>query len=111
MQPRNNVPLPCTRAKPAPSSGDISGATSIAPMTAAGELFSRPKAASAVDSPIMMVKSTFCKETVPFAEGWLVEETGEYLGRPVDVVQYIDGSILVSDDLVGAIYRISYVGG
>lgn len=24
-------------------------------------------------------------ETVPFAEGWLVNETGEYLGRPVDV--------------------------
>ncbi|MCK5361754.1 MAG: sorbosone dehydrogenase, partial [Gammaproteobacteria bacterium] len=51
------------------------------------------------------------KETVPFAEGWLIEETGEYVGRPVDVEQYIDGSILVSDDLVGAIYRISYVGG
>ena len=50
-------------------------------------------------------------ETVPFAEGWLVDETGEYLGRPVDVVQYIDGSILVSDDLAGAIYRISYQGG
>ena len=49
-------------------------------------------------------------ETVPFAEGWLVDETGEYLGRPVDVVQYIDGSILVSDDLAGAIYRISYQG-
>lgn len=49
-------------------------------------------------------------ETVPFAEGWLVNETGEYLGRPVDVEQYIDGSILVSDDLAGAIYRISYDG-
>jgi len=49
-------------------------------------------------------------ETVPFAHGWLVDETGEYLGRPVDVQQYIDGSILVSDDLAGAIYRISYEG-
>jgi len=49
-------------------------------------------------------------ETVPFAEGWLVEETGEYLGRPVDVKQYLDGSLLVSDDLAGAIYRISYEG-
>ncbi|MDH3230508.1 MAG: PQQ-dependent sugar dehydrogenase [Alphaproteobacteria bacterium] len=49
-------------------------------------------------------------ETVPFAEGWLVEETGEYLGRPVDVQQYLDGSLLVSDDLAGAIYRISYEG-
>ena len=47
-------------------------------------------------------------ETKVFADGWLDEETGEYLGRPVDVAQLQDGSILVSDDLVGAIYRISY---
>jgi glucose/arabinose dehydrogenase len=46
-------------------------------------------------------------ETIPFAEGWL-DENGEYLGRPVDVAQLRDGSILVSDDLAGAIYRISY---
>ncbi|PTX55484.1 glucose/arabinose dehydrogenase [Litoreibacter ponti] len=43
----------------------------------------------------------------PFAEGWL-DENGEYLGRPMDVAQLRDGSILVSDDLAGAIYRISY---
>jgi glucose/arabinose dehydrogenase len=43
-----------------------------------------------------------------FAEGWLDEATGEYLGRPVDIAQLRDGSILVSDDLVGAVYRISY---
>jgi glucose/arabinose dehydrogenase len=46
-------------------------------------------------------------EMRPFAEGWKTEN-GEYLGRPVDVVQLRDGSLLVSDDLVGAIYRISY---
>jgi glucose/arabinose dehydrogenase len=46
--------------------------------------------------------------TEVFASGWLVEETGEYVGRPVDVAQLQDGSILVSDDLVGALYRISY---
>lgn len=46
-------------------------------------------------------------EMVPFAEGWK-DENGEYLGRPVDVAQLRDGSILVSDDLAGAIYRISY---
>jgi glucose/arabinose dehydrogenase len=46
-------------------------------------------------------------ETEVFAEGWL-DGNGEYLGRPVDVAQLRDGSILVSDDLVGAIYRISY---
>ena len=50
------------------------------------------------------------KETKPFAEGWLVQDTGEYLGRPVDVAQLPDGSLLVSDDFVGAIYRISYQG-
>ena len=45
--------------------------------------------------------------TEPFAEGWL-NENGEYLGRPVDVAELPDGSILVSDDLAGALYRISY---
>ncbi|SMX42620.1 PQQ-dependent sugar dehydrogenase [Maliponia aquimaris] len=45
----------------------------------------------------------------PFAEGW-IDENGEYLGRPVDVAQLRDGSILVSDDLAGAVYRISYEG-
>lgn len=43
----------------------------------------------------------------PFAEGWL-NSNGEYDGRPVDVIQMKDGSILVSDDYAGAIYRISY---
>jgi glucose/arabinose dehydrogenase len=46
-------------------------------------------------------------KTEAFAEGWLTEN-GEYLGRPVDVAQLPDGSILVSDDLAGALYRISY---
>ena len=43
----------------------------------------------------------------PFAEGW-IDENGEYLGRPVDVAQLRDGSLIVSDDLAGALYRISY---
>ncbi len=46
-------------------------------------------------------------ETEVFADGWL-NETGEYLGRPVDVAVLKDGSLLVSDDLAGAVYRISY---
>jgi glucose/arabinose dehydrogenase len=46
----------------------------------------------------------------PFAEGWLDGETSEYSGRPVDVAQLADGSLLVSDDYAGAIYRISYQG-
>jgi glucose/arabinose dehydrogenase len=50
-------------------------------------------------------------EMTVFASGWLNEETGEYSGRPVDVAQLADGSILVSDDFAGAIYRIWYEGG
>ena len=46
-------------------------------------------------------------ETMPFAEGWL-QDSGVYSGRPVDVQQYVDGSLLVSDDKAGAVYRISY---
>jgi glucose/arabinose dehydrogenase len=48
-------------------------------------------------------------KTEPFAEGWMNQD-GVYLGRPVDVQQYVDGSLLVSDDKAGAIYRISYTG-
>lgn len=45
--------------------------------------------------------------TEPFAEGW-IDENGEYDGRPVDVAQMKDGSILVSDDFANAVYRITY---
>jgi glucose/arabinose dehydrogenase len=44
----------------------------------------------------------------PFAEGWL-QGSGAW-GRPVDVQVMPDGSLLVSDDLAGMIYRISYEG-
>ncbi len=45
--------------------------------------------------------------TEVFADGWLTP-ANEFLGRPVDVAQLADGSLLVSDDYAGAIYRISY---
>jgi glucose/arabinose dehydrogenase len=48
-------------------------------------------------------------KTEVFAEGWL-NENGEYIGRPVDVQVLNDGSLLVSDDLAGAVWRISYGG-
>lgn len=41
-----------------------------------------------------------------FVTGWLEGE--EAKGRPVDVLELKDGSILVSDDLQGAVYRITY---
>src|SRR6056297_1138591 len=43
-----------------------------------------------------------------FADGWLNEETGEYRGRPMDIEFLPDGSMLVSDDFAGAIWRIAY---
>lgn len=61
------------------------------------------------------VMVTFLKEdgraagpSEPFAEGW--NDNGRYLGRPVDVAPLPDGSLLVSDDRVGALYRIWYDG-
>jgi glucose/arabinose dehydrogenase len=47
-------------------------------------------------------------KTAVFADGWLNPETEQYRGRPVDVAQMPDGSLLVSDDFAGAIYRITY---
>ncbi len=42
----------------------------------------------------------------PFAYGWLQGESA--WGRPADVLVMPDGSLLVSDDLAGVIYRIRY---
>jgi len=41
-----------------------------------------------------------------FASGWLQGQ--QAWGRPVDVLQLPDGSLLVSDDTANVIYRISY---
>lgn len=41
-----------------------------------------------------------------FADGWLQGATA--WGRPVDVLVLPDGSLLVSDDRAGAVYRITY---
>ncbi len=46
------------------------------------------------------------KSVEPFMTGFLVNNN--YVGRPVDVQPMKDGSLLVSDDWNGAIYRVSY---
>jgi len=43
----------------------------------------------------------------PFAQGWLRSKE-QVWGRPADVLPMPDGSLLVSDDYAGAIYRITY---
>ncbi|KKN36444.1 hypothetical protein LCGC14_0773560 [marine sediment metagenome] len=42
----------------------------------------------------------------PFIDGWL--QNGEAWGRPTDVLQLSDGSLLISDDYNDVIYRVSY---
>ncbi|OKL42449.1 PQQ-dependent sugar dehydrogenase [Pseudovibrio exalbescens] len=46
-------------------------------------------------------------ETSVFADGWIAED-GSYRGRPVDVAELPDGSLLVSDDTADVLYRITY---
>ena len=48
----------------------------------------------------------------PFAQGWLQGESGKEnpWGRPVDLEILPDGSLAVSDDSAGLIYRISFSG-
>jgi glucose/arabinose dehydrogenase len=45
----------------------------------------------------------------PMIDGF-IEPTGDAWGRPVDVAVLADGSLLISDDLNGALYRVSYGG-
>jgi glucose/arabinose dehydrogenase len=44
----------------------------------------------------------------PFLTGFLDERAQRFSGRPVDVLQLRDGSLLVADEQLGAIYRVSY---
>ena len=44
----------------------------------------------------------------PFLTGWLDTAANKFLARPTDVFQHKDGSLLVSDEYGGAIFRISY---
>ena len=42
----------------------------------------------------------------PFITGWL--QNNEAWGRPADVLELRDGSILIADDKADAIYRVTY---
>jgi glucose/arabinose dehydrogenase len=42
-----------------------------------------------------------------FAQGWLNPDETQW-GRPADVLPLPDGSLLISDDYAGAIYRVTY---
>jgi glucose/arabinose dehydrogenase len=55
---------------------------------------------------IFLNKDGTVKSMEPFITGFLVDN--KYIGRPVDMEIMKDGSMLLSDDWNGAIYRISY---
>jgi len=42
----------------------------------------------------------------PFVEGWLQGQRN--WGRPVDILNMPDGSVLISDDMANVIYRVAY---
>lgn len=44
----------------------------------------------------------------PFVQGWLQGE--RVWGRPADVLVTPDGSLLITDDYAGAVYRVRYIG-
>lgn len=52
------------------------------------------------------VDSTKVVRQEPFVTGWL-SPSGIW-GRPVDVQELPDGSLLISDDYAGAVYRVTY---
>ena len=56
---------------------------------------------------IKMDENGKAKDMEVFADGWL-QNVRDVSGRPVDVQFLKDGSMLVSDDFAGAIYKISY---
>jgi glucose/arabinose dehydrogenase len=55
---------------------------------------------------VKLNKDGSVKSWAPFLTGFL--EDNKYSGRPVDVQMMKDGSLLVSDDYAGVVWRISY---
>lgn len=63
---------------------------------------------SGYDVSVVKLKNNQAAGYQKFASGWLDDATQKVWGRPVDVLQLEDGSLLVSDDYANVIYRISY---
>jgi glucose/arabinose dehydrogenase len=47
-------------------------------------------------------------KVTPFMTGFLNEADDTFWGRPAYIAQMRDGSLLVSDEQLGAIYRVSH---
>jgi glucose/arabinose dehydrogenase len=70
--------------------------------------WNRTKASGALINFVSMKADGNADKSEVFADGFLDPETGIYRGRPVDVAVMKDGSLLISDDYAGAIYRVTY---
>lgn len=70
--------------------------------------WNRTKASGGLINFVPMKADGNADKSEVFAEGFLDPETGLYRGRPVDVAVMKDGSLLISDDFAGAIYRVTY---
>ncbi len=57
---------------------------------------------------VKLNKDGTVKSWEPFITGFLQDNS--YIGRPVDIAVMKDGSLLISDDYAGAVYRVSYDG-
>lgn len=55
---------------------------------------------------VKLNKDGSVKSVEPFITGFIVDN--KYIGRPVDVQPMKDGSLLISDDYNGAVYRVTY---
>ena len=55
---------------------------------------------------VFLNKDGTVKGTEVFISGFL--ENNSYIGRPVDVLFLKDGSMLISDDFNGAVWRVTY---
>jgi glucose/arabinose dehydrogenase len=55
---------------------------------------------------VKLNKDGSAKSVEPFITGFL--QNNNYVGRPVDVMNMPDGSMLISDDWNGAVYRLTY---
>jgi glucose/arabinose dehydrogenase len=70
--------------------------------------WNRTKASGGLINFVSMKADGTADKSEVFADGFLDADTGLYRGRPVDVAQMKDGSLLISDDFAGAIYRVTY---
>jgi glucose/arabinose dehydrogenase len=55
---------------------------------------------------VKLNKDGTVKSVTPFITGFI--QDNKYIARPVDVLVMKDGSLLISDDFNGAVYRVSY---